>query len=134
MKKELKPLFLFLIILTALQTILIFMPDWLQFIILTFFMVPVIDPCLAIITFIIGVKTGRYLSGKGFVRFVFAFIAAVLITFIIRPYGSIIRSLHSFGKVSFFYWKFFNKANCIIAMIFLVLFWIGEEVGCRRTK
>ncbi len=134
MKKELKPLLIFLAVLIALETILPFLPEWMQYMIALFFMVPVLAPCLAIITYFIGVRTGRYLSGKTLERFAIALIASVLITFIIRPYHSIINDLHSFGRASFFYWQFYNKANGIFAIIFLSLFWVGEEAGCRRIK
>ena len=85
MKKELKPLLIFLAVLIALETILPFLPEWMQYMIALFFMVPVLAPCLAIITYFIGVRTGRCLFGKAFERFVIALIASVLITFIIRP-------------------------------------------------
>jgi len=134
MKKALKPLLIFLIILTVFETVFPFLPEDWQFFILLFFLIPVIYPCLAICTYITGAKTGECLSGKTLERFVIALIAAVLITFLIRPYHSIISNLHAYGRTSFISWVFFNKTNGIIAIVLLALFWIGEEVGFRRIK
>ena len=53
---------------------------------------------------------------------------------IIDLYDAIISELHANGKTSFIYWVFFNMTNGILAIVFLSLFWIGEEVGCRRIK
>ncbi len=134
MKKSLKPLLIFMIILTALVTVFPFLPEEGRFFILLFFLIPVIYPCLAVFTYITGVKTGKCLSGKALERFVIAIVASILITFIIRPYYTIISELHAYGKTSFIYWVFFNMTNGILAIVFLSLFWIGEEVGCRRIK
>ena len=134
MKKEFKPLTIFLIVLIVWETILPFLPDWLQYMIVLFFTVPILVPCLAILTYIVGERTGRYLSGKTLEKFVIALIASVLITFIIRPYHTIFNNFYSFGSVPLFYWIFFNKTNGIITIIILSLFRIGEEVGCRRIN
>ena len=107
----LKPLLIFLIILTVLETVFPFLPEDWQFFILLFFLIPVIYPCLAICTYITGAKTGECLSGKTLERFVIALIVAVLITFLIRPYHSIISNLHAYGRTSFISWVFFNKPN-----------------------
>ncbi|SFC68361.1 hypothetical protein [Butyrivibrio sp. YAB3001] len=134
MKKELRPLFIFLTSLIVWETLLPFLPEWLQYMLDLLFMVTVIVPCFAIITYVVGVRTGRYLSGKAIERFLLAVTASILITIIIRPYHIIINNFFSFGTIPWFFWVFFNKTNGVIAIIIFSLFWIGEEVGCRRVK
>lgn len=134
MKKELRPLFIFLTSLIVWETLLPFLPEWLQYMLDLLFMVTVIVPCFAIITYVVGVRTGRYLSGKAIERFLLAVTASILITIIIRPYNTIINNFYSFGTIPCFFWIFFNKTNGVIAIIIFSLFLIGEEVGCRRVK
>lgn len=91
------------------------------------FTIPVIYPCLAICTYITGAKTGECLSGKTLERFVIALIAAVLITFLIRPYHSIISNLHAYGRTSFISWGFFNKTNGIL-LFYWLCFGLGKKL------